>query len=117
MTARLVNADMKEMTVEIPDCSLSKTGRIETERFIIDNKYVDASFQTVRTPLYLLTDMKMRSHEDLTVYSHAEIYGYIRFCAALQGSITSACGLHGEEKWQSGQANLLTYHDEDSYVC
>jgi AraC-like DNA-binding protein len=61
--------------------------------------------------------MKMKSHEDLTVYSHTELCDYIWFCAALQGSITSACGLHGEEKWQSGQANLLTYRDEDGYVC
>jgi AraC-like DNA-binding protein len=115
MTARLVNADIKEMSLEIPYCSLSKTGRIETESFIIYNKYVDDSFQTIRTSLFSIIDAKVKSRESLKVYSYTEANDCIRFCAALQGSMTSTCDSRGEEAWQSGQANLMTYSNVAGY--
>jgi AraC-like DNA-binding protein len=112
-----MDVDMKEMTVELPGLSFSKTGRVETERFAIENKYADALFRTTRTPLFSITDAKMQSHERLKVYSRTGANDYIWFCAALQGSMTSVCDARGEETWQSGQANLLTYADVEGYSC
>jgi AraC-like DNA-binding protein len=112
-----MDADMKEMTMELPGLSFSKTGRVETERLVIENEYADASFRTVRTPLFSITDAKMRSREHLKVYSRTEANDYIWFCAALQGSMMSVCDARGEETWQSGQANLLTYADVEGYSC
>ncbi|MDR1224024.1 MAG: AraC family transcriptional regulator [Tannerella sp.] len=115
MTAQLIDADMKEMTMELPGLSFSRTGGVETERFVIENRYADALFQTVRTPFYSVIDARMRSRECLKVYSQTEANDYIWFCAALQGRMTSACGSHGEETWQSGQSNLMTYTDVEGY--
>jgi AraC-like DNA-binding protein len=112
-----MDVDIKEMTIELPGLSFSKTGRVETERFAIENKYADALFRTIRTPLFSITDAKMQSRERLKVYSRTEANDYIWFCAALQGSMTSACDARGEETWQSGQANLLTYADVEGYSC
>jgi AraC-like DNA-binding protein len=57
----------------------------------------------------------MKSHEHLKIHSYTEANDYIWFCAVLQGSMTSVCPSRGEETWQSGQANLLTYADEEGY--
>jgi AraC-like DNA-binding protein len=117
MAAQLMDADMKEMTMELPGLSFSKTGQVETERFAIENRYADALFRTVRTPLFSITDARMRSREHLKVYSRTEANDYIWFCAALQGRMTSACDARGEETWQSGEANLMTYADVEGYSC
>ena len=117
MTTRLAYTNIQEMTMEIPAMSLSKSNRMEKEQFVIANKYAEASFQTVRTPLYSIIDARMRSHDDLQVYSHTEANDYIWFCAALQGDITAVCSKGSEESWRSGQANILTYDDVKGSTC
>jgi AraC-like DNA-binding protein len=113
----LASADLKEMTMEIPALLLSKSREMETDRIVVENRYVAASFQTVRMPLYAITDAQMRSREDLKVYSHTEANDYIWFCAALQGNITSIYNPNKEETWQSGQANMLTYNEVEGCTC
>ena len=117
MTARLVDSNLKEMTVKIPDMSLSETNLPETERLSIANCYADASFQTFRTPLFSITDMQIRSRDDLTMYFRLADEECIWFCAALQGNITSSFNACDEEQWQNGQANMLACNDAEKYAC
>jgi AraC-like DNA-binding protein len=117
MITRLAITDIKEMTMEIPDISFSQNNDIEYDNFIIENTYADASFKTIRTPLYSITDAQMKSHENLKVYSSTGINDYIWFCAALNGNITSICNQYKEEKWKHGQANILIYNDIKGCTC
>jgi AraC-like DNA-binding protein len=117
MVTQMVNTDWGEMAIETPPLSLPTGKDIEIKRLVTGNRYADASFQTVRTPLYAVTDARMRSHEDLKVYWQTEANDYIWFCAALQGEITSVYHSRQGETWQSGQANMVTYNAVAGCTC
>jgi AraC-like DNA-binding protein len=115
MTARLINPDRKELAMEMPNASLSLTGKMETERLVSDNIYAYASFNTTRTAHYAITDAYIRSADDIRVCLRMEANNYLWFCAALQGRINVVFDAK-EDKWQSGQANLMSISDAEGYA-
>ncbi|MDR2425481.1 MAG: AraC family transcriptional regulator [Prevotellaceae bacterium] len=105
------------MRVKIPDMSLSATKLPETEHISITNCYADAAFQTFRTPQFSITDMQIRSRDDVKMYYRVANDECLWFCAALQGSITSSFNAGNEDKWQNGQVNMLACSDIEGYTC
>ena len=115
MTARLINTERKELAMEMPDLAISSTGKMETEHLVTDNVYAYASFSTMRTANYAITDAYMRSADDIKVCLRIDPNNYICFCAALQGRMTVVFNAQ-EDKWQSGQANLISLSDVEGYA-
>jgi AraC-like DNA-binding protein len=118
MTVKLTDKDLNEMTAEIPTPSFSKNGGCEESLRAVNNSYAQASFAEIRMPHLSITDIRLQSHrEDLKISSHTDESDAVWFCAALQGNLT--CHYHpsiGDERWQKGYANLLTYNNVESYL-
>ncbi|MDR1381792.1 MAG: AraC family transcriptional regulator [Tannerella sp.] len=116
MITRLVDTDLKEMTIDVPMPSLS-AGRVpESGFFVTKNRYAEVSFREIRTPDYSVIDSTMCSRDDLKMYSSTEENDRLWFCAALQGSILCNNTVKGEEYWHGGEANLLTYGPSTGYA-
>jgi AraC-like DNA-binding protein len=114
----IINTNLKEMMFDIPIPSFSENNGLEESRMVVDNRYVEASFAEIRTPLFSIMDGSVCSRDDLRVYSHMEENDVLWFCAALQGQITCFYNpLSREENWRSGQANLISYSNVDSCSC
>jgi AraC-like DNA-binding protein len=106
------------MMFDIPMPSFSESNGPEESRMVVDNRYAQASFAEIRTPLFSILDGSVCSRDDLKVYSHAEENDVLWFCAALQGQNTCFYNpLTREESWRSGQANLMSYSNIDSCSC
>jgi AraC-like DNA-binding protein len=118
MTVKLVNTDLNEMMMEFPSPSFPMSNRLEKSRFTANNAYVNVSFAEIRTSQFSIYDVYLQSREEIKIHLRTEKRDVVWFCAALQGSAVCCCHPQmGEERWQSGYANLLTCDDVDSCLC
>jgi AraC-like DNA-binding protein len=117
MTVCFTAKNLNEMMMEIPIPSFSKTDGLEESRFLMDNRYAEASFAEIKTADFSIVDIHFRSVEDLKVYSRAEGNDAIWFCAALQGKAVCRCEPESDEfMWRSGYANLQSYNSVGGYI-
>ncbi|MDR3287102.1 MAG: AraC family transcriptional regulator [Prevotellaceae bacterium] len=113
----LIDTDLNEMFY-IPRPSLSEHNGLEESRMVIDNCYVKASFTEIKMPHFSIMDGNVCCREDIKVYSYTETNDVLWFCAALQDNVAYFYDpMSREERRQSGQPNLISYNNINSYSC
>ncbi|MDR0394361.1 MAG: AraC family transcriptional regulator [Tannerella sp.] len=117
MTVCLTDKNMREMLVEFPTPSFSKTNGLRESCFTMDNRYAKALLTEIKTIDFSIIDIHFRSFEDLKVYSRSEKNDAIWFCAALQGDFACLCEPeHDEFVWRNGYANLQSFSGMGGYI-
>ncbi|CAK7068238.1 MAG: hypothetical protein PARBA_02626 [Parabacteroides sp.] len=117
MTVRLESDNLREMVVDWPvRMILEKEVRIND--YQLDNEYVKATFKELRTPDFCVADLCMVCKHDTKIYSKANEYNAVWFCAALQGNVSCFYNpITRCEEWNEGEANLLSYDGTESCTC
>ena len=83
----------------------------------IDNTYLKATFEEISTPLFSIMDQHISSEEPIKIYTRADDYHAVWFCATFAGHATCCYNsVIRSEEWNKGDANLLKCDGVDSCV-
>ncbi len=114
MTARIENRNLQDMTVELPYALVAESG-VERVNYRLDNALMQACGEHIRTPQACIMEHRIVCQDDMAMYSKAERFNAIWFCAVIQGDVI--CDMNNSkriERWKAGNANLLSYEDVDT---
>ena len=117
MVTRLMKHDLCEMVLEWPMPNIVKGKRTEKNNYRIDNTYLKATFEEISTPLFSIMDQHISSEEPIKIYTRADDYHAVWFCATFAGHATCCYNsVIRSEEWNKGDANLLKCDGVDSCV-
>jgi AraC-like DNA-binding protein len=117
MATFLIDEGRSKWMIETPIPSFSQTNELKESRFMMNNRYAEASFAEIKTVDFSIVDIHFRSFEDLKVFLEVEENDSIWFCAVLQGNVICLCEPECDEfVWRSGYANLQSYNGVGGYM-